>query len=288
MRRLRLLLVGGLLVVALTGCLDEADGYSPATHAYSTPSSSVDHGTATFGWDMPTPTTEAAETFREGVWDSALLPPDFPSPTPTAEVLWTQYTPVRGNTAETWSLSLLLTAEQWGMLTDAFRAAGWAGGGTDALATRDLLLDGAWVGERHYAGVYRADYDAQSGLYTVEITVSPRTAPSTPETLRAWFPPFTDGYSATGCRADTSGDGIDTWIFGGSGRFCGVSETAVESYRRTLLDSGFTMGEPPQLPGFIGWSVEQSDGERLRRVEALYDPACCTLELIYTLAPLEA
>lgn len=286
MRRLGSLFLGILLAAALAGCLGEGDGYATETRAHSPTSSLADRGDFPSALDMTTTATEAAETYREGVWDSVLLPTDFPPPTPTADVLWTQYTPVRSGTAETWSLALSLTAEQWELLNDAFRAAGWAGGGTDVLATRDTLLDGAWVNGRYSAGVYRADYDPQSGLYTVEITVSPCAAQSTPEALDAWFPPFTAGYSASGCRTAARG-GTDTWIYGGSGRFCGVSETAVDVYCRTLLDSGFAMGEIPELPGYIGWSVQLDDGEHRRCVEALYDPACCTLELTYVLAPSE-
>lgn len=243
--------------------------------------------------EMSAVTTAATRTGGEpeavchtGVWDSALLPGEFPAPVDVTEATATLYDPASrllgDPPREWWGLSLVVTAAQWQELDAAFARAGWRGGGTNAAATHSTTLDGAWLSDRHYAYVWRSEYDDSAWLYTVDLAIFPRGEPVFPSGLADWFPLFLAGCSLTGGAAWDDGQGGQSWRFGGAGRFAGVSEADVAAYRQTLAENGFSLAGNREGNG---WSATAINGTRTLRVDALFDADCHTLELLYTLSP---
>ena len=49
--------------------------------------------------------------------------------------------------------------------------------------------------------------------------------------------------------------------------------------------SGFVEAAAPTITGIVGWAVTRDEETQQLRVEGLYDPACATLELVYTRLP---
>lgn len=225
----------------------------------------------------------------DGVWDEALLPDGFPAAFPVASALWTQYNPhahLFGRDHEMWLLTAEMTMEQWHRLVDGFAAFGWSGGGTDLIATPSVEVDGAWVNAHYYAYVYHCRYTQETRLYTMQIAVVPRVAPSVNADWEALFVPFSAGYTHTGGQTFVNENaGIRQWRFGGSGRFCGVEKSAVQAYRDALTADGFTLRTvwDPQAEGDTQrMEATKTQSDCTLQVAWVYSPACRTLELTYT------
>lgn len=230
----------------------------------------------------PTDPDRDGYAYRGDVWDEELMPDEFPAPIPVARAISTLHDPASqllgDDPCEAWILSLTLTAQQWNALCEAFVEAGWGGGGTDAVATHATQVDGAWLGARHYAYVWHSEYDEGAWLHTVQIAVFRRATWTFPASLAADFPAFTAGYTHTGGSAVTTADGTTRHTFGGAGRFVGVTETEQAAYQQTLRENGFSV----TARGNHG--TEWVATATARRVEAIFDPASHTLELVYTIA----
>lgn len=277
---MRILAVLSAAVVLLGLCACGGTGTSPetpvtrATALYPTDA----FGESDFsGMDAVTTTEdESARAYRGGVWDEELLPNEFPSPVAVAQEISTLHDTASyllgEQPCEAWVLSIALTAAQWDDLCDAFADAGWNGGGSDLTATHATTADGAWVGTRHYAYVYHSEYDEGTWLYTVQIAVFLQKAQAFPDALAANFPAFTAGYTHPG-GSMTAADGVQRWSFGGAGRFVGVTAQEQEAYQQALRQQGFAVTATAD-----GW-VAAAD---TRQAQAVFDPVCRTLELVYT------